>query len=191
MNYKSLNDSELYLLLSEGKSKDLAFKEIYSRYSKKIYFYCKKMLGDDKTAEDVFQDVFVALLKTVERKSELENLKAYLFRIAGNLSLNIIRKNKIRKIEYKDIFELDFYAKSDYQDNESAETAKLINSALELLSDDYKEAFTLQMYFNMSYNEISEITEVPVSTVRNRVVRAKLKLRQILSPYFEVQKSER
>jgi len=191
LNYKSLNDSELYLLLSEGKSKDLAFKEIYSRYSKKIYFYCKKMLGDDKTAEDVFQDVFVALLKTVERKSELENLKAYLFRIAGNLSLNIIRKNKIRKIEYKDIFELDFYAKSDYQDNESAETAKLINSALELLSDDYKEAFTLQMYFNMSYNEISEITEVPVSTVRNRVVRAKLKLRQILSPYFEVQKSER
>ena len=191
MNYKSLNDSELYLLLSEGKHKDSAFKEIYSRYSKKIFFYCQKMLGDDKTAEDVFQDVFVALLKTVERKNELENLKAYLFRIAGNLSLNIIRKNKTRKIDYKDIFELDYYAKSDYQDNESAEIAKLINSALELLSDDYKEAFTLQMYFNMSYSEIAEICSVPVSTVRNRVVRAKLKLRQILSPYFEDEKSER
>ena len=191
MNYKSLNDSELYLLLAEGKHKDLAFKEIYLRYSKRIYFYCKKMLGDEKTAEDVFQDVFIALLNTVERKSELENLKSYLFKIAGNLSLNIIRKNKTRKLEYKDIFELDYYTKSDYQDNESVETAKLINSALELLSEEYKQAFTLQMYFNMSYIEIAEITAVPISTVRNRVVRAKLKLRQILSPYFEDKLSER
>lgn len=149
------------------------------------------MLGDENTTEDVFQEVFIALLKTIDRKNEIENLKAYLFKIAGNLSLNVIRKNKIRKMDYKDIFELDAYTKSTYQDTESNEIAKMIDSALELLSEEYREAFTLQMYFNMSYNEIAEITAVPVSTVRNRVVRAKLKLRQILAPYYEDEKSER
>ena len=61
----------------------------------------------------------------------------------------------------------------------------MIDSALNLIPEEQAEAFMLQVYQGMSYNEIAEFFEVPVSTVRNWVVRAKKKLRDILIPYLE------
>ena len=61
-------------------------------------------------------------------------------------------------------------------------TAELIADALVLLTDDQREAFCMQGYLGMKYNEIANDLNLPVSTIRNRIVRAKSKLREILSP---------
>ncbi len=67
---------------------------------------------------------------------------------------------------------------------EKHEMQNIIASALNLLSDEWREAVVLQVYDGLSYNEIAEILEVPMSTIRNWIVRGKKQLREIISPYF-------
>lgn len=181
MNFKTLTDKELVELLSlkEDLAKS-AFNEIYLRYSKKIYAYCKKSIKDDKISEDIFQETFVNFYNAGRTDLKIENLQTYIFRIARNLCLNYKRDNTKEFIELEELH-LTF----NEDPSQVKELSSLINKALEMLNDEHKEAFILQTYQELSYNEIAELLQIPVSTVRNRIVRAKRKLKEILSPYFE------
>ena len=64
------------------------------------------------------------------------------------------------------------------------ELRNLIDITLDTLSAEQREAFVLQTFNGMSYSQIAEVTDVPVSTVRNRVVRAKQRVREIVTRYF-------
>lgn len=64
----------------------------------------------------------------------------------------------------------------------------MIELAIELLPENYKEAFVLQVYEDFTYQEIADFLELPLPTVRNRIVRAKSKLRETLTPYLENQR---
>ena len=68
---------------------------------------------------------------------------------------------------------------------ESRELERLVSTALDLLPEEQREAFVLQIYDGLSYKEIAEVIDRPVSTVRNPVVRAKQKVRKVLAPYLE------
>jgi RNA polymerase sigma-70 factor (ECF subfamily) len=109
----------------------------------------------------------------------MTNVPAFLLRIARNLCLNFKRDRGMRNVEFNELS----VGVADKQ-VESRELAGLITMALELLPDDHREALVLQMYQGMSYEEIAAELQVPVSTVRNWVVRAKKKMREILAPYF-------
>ena len=67
---------------------------------------------------------------------------------------------------------------------EKTELLKLITTALELLPDDYRESFVLREYDGLSYQEIAEITNSSMATVKIRLFRAKQKIRDILAPYL-------
>jgi RNA polymerase sigma factor (sigma-70 family) len=186
MNFKILSDNELVSLLS--KKEDLAksaFNEIYLRYSKKIYVYCKKSINDNKFIEDIYQETFVKFYNSGRSGVKIENLQTYLFRIVRNLCLNYKRDNNQVFIE---IEEFHLISENDYY--QEKELNSLINQALEMLIDEHREAFIMQTYQELSYNEIADMLEVPVTTVRNRIVRAKRKLKEILTPYFERKKLE-
>jgi RNA polymerase sigma-70 factor (ECF subfamily) len=75
--------------------------------------------------------------------------------------------------------------KDDTQDYARKELMQILDSAMELLPDDYREAFVLREYSGCSYNEISSIIEQPLSVVKIRIFRAKKKLREILAPVVE------
>lgn len=178
---KRNTDIELLDIIQSGNSLlEDAFREIFKRYSKRIYLFCWKFLSEKTLAEDITQETFLKLLKYMQDGKKVDNLKSFLFQIAKNLCINM------KKVEsrYDTILEnyQDMYVDKTY---ENKELASLIESALNLLPEDHKEAFCLQMYSGLSYQEIAEINEVPVSTVRNWIVRAKAKLRKILSNYFE------
>ncbi len=182
-NLTQHSDKELILAIRKSSSKkvrSLYFTELYNRYCQRIWFYCRKVFGDGTFAEDIFQDTFERFYKTVLGDSQIENVQGLLLKIARNLSLNHKRDNKAIFSEIE-----DFHVPIIDNSYESKEIALIVERALELLSDEYKEAFILQVYEGLSYNEIGEIMEIPLSTVRNRVVRAKMKLRDILLPYFE------
>jgi len=186
MNFKTLTDKELVELLSlkEDLAKS-AFNEIYLRYSKKIFAYCKKSIKDNKIAEDIFQETFVNLYNVGRSDVRIENLQTYIFRIVRNLCLNYKRDNTQEFIEIE-----EFHLTFDEDPTQVKELSSLINQAIEMLNDEHKEAFILQTYQELSYNEIAELLQIPVTTVRNRIVRAKRKLKEILTPYFENKKFE-
>jgi RNA polymerase sigma-70 factor (ECF subfamily) len=184
-SYKIKTDIELISLIQNSDDPNGAFAELYARYSKKIWFFCKKMTDND--GDDVFQDLFIALFNSIRQGATIDNVNAYLFRAARNRCLNHIQSRR-KTIAIGDDAKLDLFANQDGDKLIKKESEQMIENAVESLDEKYKTAFVLQTYYDMSYQEIAEIIQEPVSTVRNRVVRAKSKLRNYLAYYFEREK---
>lgn len=173
-------DAELCeMLRSDRAAKERAFTELYGRHSSRIWLYCRKVMGDAESASDMFQATFLRFLQSMEVEREMTNVPGFLLRIARNLCLNA--REKMRPIPLPPN-ELRIPVEDDSL--EAKELARLITTALDLLPEDQREAFVLQIYNGLSYKEIAEVIDRPVSTVRNRVVRAKQKIREILAPYL-------
>ena len=177
-----LNDKQLYELIkvNKGKLREDSFAELYSRYSRGIYAYCRRILGNELQAEDIFQETFLSFLQSTEQEREMTNVQAFLLRIARNLCLNENRQKKTKLLSLE-----DFHLGVEDDRLESSEISKIIVAALDLLTEDQREAVILQLYHDMSYQDMSDFLGLPVSTVRNRVTRGKQQIRQILAPYFE------
>lgn len=182
-----LSDIKLYNLIKndKGKLKEQAFAEIYARYSRGIYAYCRRILANEALAEDLFQETFLGFLKSTKQERNMTNVQAFLLRIARNLCLNA---NRERRTQLISIEELDLGIEDTRL--EESELSALVISALELLSEEQKEAVILQLYHDMSYQEMSDFLKLPVSTIRNRVTRGKQIIRQALAPYYEKSKTE-
>jgi len=167
-------------MAADKKTREAAFKEIFGRYSRKIYVFCRKFTGNDTISEDITQDVFLSLIRYLDSGNRVDNLQGLLFRTAKNLCINRLKSSPKLEVFLED--SIPALPETSY---ESKELAFMIETALELLPDEHREAFCLQMYCGLSYSEIAEINDVPLTTVRNWIVRAKLKMRKILAPYFE------
>lgn len=187
-NLKKYNDMELITLLKSNSSiSDLAFKEIYDRYSSNVNAYCMRVYNNQELAEDVFQETFIRFYQSIKKKSnDIEetpllnfNIPGLLITISRNYILNLKRKeNKEVVVESFDYFEYDT------QNYENQELLDLIKKALVTLDFDYREAFVMREYNGISYEEIAKITNISVSNAKARVFRAKQKIREILKPYL-------
>ncbi len=179
-SYSKYSDSELFSMLSKGKPiAEKAFAELYSRFSQRIYAYCLRVTGDENDARDIFQDVFLKFYNSAETHPNVLNVGAYLITITRNLCLNYKRDTK------KNLNIEDFTFFTNDSTFEQKEMMELIARALEVLDTDYREAFVLRIYEGMSYQEIADITGTTVSTIKNRVWRAKEKIKNVLTPYLE------
>lgn len=167
------------MLQGSHAEREAGFTELYQRHSQRIYQYCRRICGNDHMASDVLQETYLRFLNSAANHTEMVNIPAYLLRIARNLCLDA-RKKQMHTISPDDIMipthDIPF---------ESTELRHLLVAALDALPEDHKEAIVLQAYNGMSYQEISDMTNVPVTTVRNWIVRGKKKLRQILAPYIQ------
>jgi RNA polymerase sigma-70 factor (ECF subfamily) len=152
---------------------------LYRRYSQRIYTYCRKIIGDSTTAEDLLQETFVKLLESGRQERAIENFPAYLMTIARNLCLSHRARSKRQFVEVE-----DFHLASRDVPYEQRELLQLIQASLELLPEDYREAFVLREYNGLSYNEIAEVIGESLDVVKVRIFRAKKKLRDILAPYL-------
>ncbi len=153
-----------------------AFATLYAKYKQQVYLYCARMLGDQDSAADVFQDVFVKSYEHMMQGAAIGNVKSYLFAAARNRCLNAIRDRR----HMYDIEEIpDEMTPSRMPAFDLAET---LQDALRNLPALNREAFLLCEYEGYSYDEAAELTGVPVSTVRKRIFRARQRLRAMLRP---------
>lgn len=182
MQVHHYDDTELYSLMAKGskQERDLCFQELYARYSQRVFGYCCRILGERNAAEDIFQETFLRFLNSATPDHIVENVPAYLLRIARNQCFNSMRARKHEHVEFE-----EFHAHVAENKYEIVELARLAETAMELLPEEHAEAFALQTYGGLSYNEIAEIQKVPLTTVRNRVVRAKAKLQKVLAKYLD------
>lgn len=179
LQLSNLSDEEVFLLLSNRKrqiAKD-AFDELYSRYSTKLYSYCKKILLNDESANDAFQETFTKIIEASKQGKVMTNFAGYLITVARNLCLN--EKENIRNtMVYVEDFQMPGGIK-----NEDKELIDIISVALDSLPLEYRESLILKEFLNYSYKEISELLGISLSIVRIRIHRAKEKLKDILAPY--------
>jgi RNA polymerase sigma-70 factor (ECF subfamily) len=175
---KSHSDRELYELLLLKEHKDGAFREIYRRHSPRIHAYCLRVTGDRDEAKDVFQDTFTRFMGSIRADREMTNLPAFLLRIARNLCLNR-KRDTVATVDVDNVV-----LASHDMPYEKRELLQLITTSLDLLPQEYREAFVLREYDGMSYAEIAEIAGVSEEAARIRAFRARNKIREILAPYL-------
>ncbi len=176
-----MSDEEVYSLLNAGgKHSRKAFDELYTRFSAKIYVYCKKVLNNDDVAEDVFQETFTRFYESAQIDRVMTNVAGYLIRIARNLCINEKMKKYNDKVSLDDL-QLPVYDKA-YDKKQMTEILQL---GLDALPEKYREVLVLKEFLDMSYKEIAEVLKTTLPVVRIRIYRAKNKLKEILTPYLD------
>ncbi|MCX7930386.1 MAG: sigma-70 family RNA polymerase sigma factor [Chlorobi bacterium] len=178
-NYTTCGDSELYTMLSQREHREGAFAEVYRRYGQRIYAYCRKILFDSRDADDALQETFLKFLGSVRGDRLMTNLPAYMLTIARNVCMDMLQQRRPH-VELSE----NIHGTVDDHTVESNEIDALVTMALELLPPQWREAVVMQLYANMSYDEIAAALGVPMTTIRNWVCRGKQRLREILQPYF-------
>lgn len=177
--YRLSNDSELLQAFARTPDeKDEIFKEIYSRYSQKLYSYCMRMTSDQDDANDLFQETFLRFYRHKFGDEVVVNLLSYLLVSARNIFLNT-RRTTSRWTPFNGhdpVIQVPMY--------EREELLNMIHTALELLTVPYREAFILRFYQGMSYRSMAEITGDSIASLKVRVMRAKDQIRHILAPYI-------
>jgi len=173
-----------------------AFKELVDRYQTSVYSTCYSILGDYHQAEEAAQDTFFQIYRSAGSFRGESQVSTWIYRIAVNRSLNLIRKNKrfrwvknLSSVWNEEIKEEDFpFASSpDEPDKllEEKEKKGLIESALASLPEKQRVAFVLSKYENLTSREISEILRISINSVDARIHRAKLHLQKKLVSILE------
>jgi RNA polymerase sigma-70 factor (ECF subfamily) len=181
IKYEKYTDEELVKFLKDGtETASGAFKVLYDRYSPVVHSYCVKVLGYGDDSDDLFQETFIKFYNNVTKETIKFNIKGYLLTIARNLCLNAKRNKKNNVSEEYLEFLYD-----DSQPYEQKELLDLITRTIELLDDEYREAFVLREYSGLEYSEIAELTGISLANAKSRVFRAKQKIKTILQPYLK------
>ena len=183
-NFKK-SDEELIFQFQQGNIG--AFNELVRRYKDKLLNYVYYYFNDLDTAEDIVQDTFLKLYTHKDSYKEVAKFSTWIYTIAGNLSKTELRKRKRRKTfsmsDYtKDDFDLIIKSKEVLPDekHDNAENLKKLKYALEKLSLDFKTVLILRDIQELSYETISNITDMPLGTVKSRINRARTKLYELI-----------
>jgi len=176
--FDNLSDVEVYDILRRDRANEGAFRELYTRLSGRINAYCRCVAWRREESDDLFQEAFTRLYESAIEGREVKNVAGYLIKIARNLWLNIQRHRRPTvDIEHSGLALHD-------TPHEQTEMLNLIQMAMELLSEDQREAFFLREFADMPYEEIASLLGISSGNVRIRVSRARERIRKILEPYI-------
>lgn len=166
-----MNDDEQLMLHFQDGSPD-AFGELFDRYRRPIYGYFRRRVRDAARAEELMQDTFVALLRSVVRYEVRATFKTYLYSIALKILWTERRKSRGDHEEADDL--------PDQRQRGDPAVAIVVRKALDRIDPVYREVLMLREYEQLSYDEISEVLKVPVSTIRSRLFRARKEMKGLL-----------
>jgi RNA polymerase sigma-70 factor (ECF subfamily) len=178
--YKESDDETLIKASLSGDR--LAFTEIVNRYSNMVARTVKGMIGDSMAAEDVGQEVFIKLFYSLKYFRGESKLSTYIHRIAVNLTLNEIKKDKrINQQSSEDgIQSLGQLQVSGEDQIERNETKELVDKALQMLEPKYRSVIVMRMLQGYDTKETAEVLGLPTGTVLSRLSRAQEQMRNIL-----------
>jgi len=175
-----INDEELARKVQKGDKQ--SFNLLVSRYSEKIFRYAKRFLYNPEDAEDATQDVFLKTYENIQSFNTNKRFSPWIYRVAHNTFINIIRKKKREKIEFIDLDTvLPHFVSHNTLEKDISDKfdLKLLENDIKKLSVKYREIIVLYYFEEKNYAEISDILNIPVSTVGVRLKRAKEKLTNI------------
>lgn len=182
MNLEILKDEEIIVLVQNG-NKD-AYGEILNRFEPKIKRYAYRFFRDKEEITDIVQDVFIKAYINLQSFDSTQKFNPWVYRIAHNEFVNKIAWKSIRKFVPIDSDELIPFAISApedvMRDALQSDEKKMMEKYLSQLDDKYKTPIILFYYDDLSYEEISDILQIPSNTVGVRIKRGKDKLKGII-----------
>jgi len=181
-------DSVLVKAYIDGCERSLAV--LIERHKLKIYNFINSKVADRDISEDIFQDTFIKVIKTLRKGSYHEEgkLLPWVMRISHNLIIDHFRKsNRIPIFESKDEFDIFQIIGDDAPNIESNMIDKQVVEDLKKLivelPEDQREVLTMRLYKDMSFKEIAEVTGVSINTALGRMRYAVINIRKLIEEH--------
>jgi len=180
-------DTELVLRALAGRED--GFEELVRRYQRPIVAYVYRMVGDYDFALDLTQEVFIKVYNSLSRYRPEYKFSTWIYRIAHNSAIDHLRRDASGRTEDLEVegeggrtFEKPLASKSPTpeQESERSERRAEIEEVVGELQPAYRELIVLRHSHDLSYDEIAEVTGLPLGTVKNRIFRAREAMRELL-----------
>lgn len=186
----NLQTSDALLVKDYVAGNEKALASLIKRHESKIYGFIYSKISDRDISNDIFQDTFIKVIKTLKTNSYNEEGKflPWVMRIAHNLIIDHFRKNKkmpmFRETEEFSIFSIMSDDSLTIENQIIAEQVEVdVRKLIEGLPADQKEVLMMRMYQDMSFKEISELTGVSINTSLGRMRYALMNLRKIIEKH--------
>ena len=183
-NLKDISDLELISSAISGR--ESGFEGLVRRYQRPITGYIFRMLGDYEASLDVSQEVFIKVYNSLSRYSSEYKFSTWLYRIAHNAAIDHMRRNSVnpQSLETENAdgtyqLQIECPKPTPEQDRERSEWRTEIENVVKRLPAAYRELILLRHSQDLSYDEIAEVTGLPLGTVKNRLFRAREMMREI------------
>jgi RNA polymerase sigma-70 factor (ECF subfamily) len=177
----SQSDSEWVQQAKHGSSE--AFSVLVEKYRQKVFQTAMGFLHNTDDAEDLTQDIFVKVWKSLGSFDQRSAFTTWLYRIAVNMAINVVRKNKIRSfIGINDEVNESNYANNNADDNLIRREQKAeIRRAMDKLKASQKKAFVLFYYQELNMKEVADVLNMSLKAAESLVFRARKSLQKELS----------
>lgn len=174
MNERS--DEELIREIQSGNI--LAFEPLVKKYQERLLNFTHRIVKDEAAADDVVQDTFIKVYKTIDRIELSKKFSSYLFQIAKNTGISYLRSRKPTLPISNEVF--DSEKERPEEKFEKIEKKAITQKAIEKLEGKYKKIITLYYFHELSYREIAKKLKLPMGTVKTNLLRAKSSLKEML-----------
>jgi RNA polymerase sigma-70 factor, ECF subfamily len=191
---RSIDDGAVVSAFLAGEER--AFQELVDRYQTRLLNFIYRTIGDRERAEDLVQEVFIRVYRHLHRFDRSKKFSTWIYTIASNLAKNELRNRSrnplvlfqsIRKHwQQEDERPLQFEDSASRPDDlfRKRHLRELVEQSVERLPEHHRQVFVLRELEGKSYEEIAEITECNLGTVKSRLNRARNAFASIIAPYL-------
>ena len=184
-------DAELVAAIIKGKQE--LFSDLVERYQGRLVNYLFRLLRSTQEAEDLAQEVFFKIYQALDRYDPKYKFSTWLFRVAQNAAIDQIRKRRLQLVsmdrqgpgqEDMGTWEFPSHDPSPYGDLRNRERGVAIQESIDRLPWDYRELIVLRHFAELSYDEIAQLKDMPLGTVKNKLFRGRQMMKDNLRDYL-------
>ncbi|MEK7062105.1 MAG: sigma-70 family RNA polymerase sigma factor [Patescibacteria group bacterium] len=177
---EELSDEEIARAIQNGKIDQ--YKIILDRYQAKIIRYTRKFIYNEHDLDDAVQEIFIRAYENIQSYNSKKKFSPWVFRLAHNHIVNILRKRKFWiSVDWDTFFPHKISRENPANDYANREQKTLVEKSLKQLPTKYREPIYLKVFEELSLSEIADILQIPIGTVGVRIYRAKMLLKTILT----------
>lgn len=161
-------DTELVKKLKDPALKERAFSELLDVYQERLYWHIRKIVATHENADDVLQNTFIRIYKSIAKFEGKSSLHTWMYRIAYNESIRFLEKhNKKNFANLDEVSEsnLEVLFEDEYFDGD--EIQRKLNTIIDGFKEKQKRVFQMKYFDNLSFRQISEILNISESTLKS------------------------
>lgn len=157
------------------------FSELVTRYKKLVYCVVYKFSKDCEEVSDMSQEVFIKIFRSLGKYNPQFRFSTWVVKVATNVCLDIVRKKKINSVSMDEIENMPGGDTSPEDMFLKREKSLAVRKAIDELPEIYRTPIVLYHQKGMSYKEIADTLQKPMSIIKNRIFRARVTLKELLS----------
>jgi RNA polymerase sigma-70 factor (ECF subfamily) len=188
-NSDAAADTDLVSRILAGE--EALFEVLVRRYQTRVVAHVARMVGNRDDALDLAQEIFLKVFQALERYNAEYKFSTWLFRIAGNAAIDHLRKRRPRTVPLEipdpesrsgvSAIEHESHVLDPYGELRNVQRGEAISRAIADLPPEFRELITLRHFGGLSYEDIARVKNMPLGTVKNKLFRARVVLKERLA----------